>query len=259
MKKLILAAGIILAMGTGGCKQNSQPNLSGTAAKHGGPIPFTEGWSGGNLSATFEIDNCLTHYADSFETDGAVALAYLWDSSSSASVSGGTVALNGTSMPTVDHSADGDGVYYSFNSGAGQTVPMKYDASSLVFSVSGNSNFAALSDSISYVNKKMTLSAPGIADSLSASSGFTISWPHVSGSVDTIAIELHGDTSTYLTSTSNNGSFSVTPAMLSNFGAGTTITVAVTRITYKYATASDGRNYVLACYSCENDEHPLKP
>ena len=260
MKRIILSAAVCAFFGIAGCKQNTQPGVNSIAKKvQGGGIPFIQGSSGLNYAGTFQVDNTVGHDVDSFESSASEALVYLWDTSSSVPVSGGTVTVNGTSIPTMDHSADGNGVYYMANSANGQTVPMAYDGSKLIFSVAGNSNWAALKDTISYTNKQMSLSAPGIADTLSASSGFTISWPYNTGSTDTVVVQLIGDTSYYVASTSDNGSYTVTPAMLSGFSTGSTLKVLVTRITYKYATASDGRVYVMGCYSREDDEHPLKP
>ena len=260
MKRIAFLVAIASMAGTVGCKQDSQPPMSVSNTQHkGGGIPFTEQWGvTGNLAATFQVDNSVTNYADSTSASGAEAVVYLWDSASSVAVSGGTVSINGSAMPTMDHSVDGDGIYYLLNAGNSETVPMVYDGSPLIFSVSGNSNFSALRDTIAYVNRQLTLSSPALYDTLQKSSGFTISWPHNSGSMDTVAIELIG-TSYYVTGTSDNGSFTVTSSMLSGFTTGTLINVAVTRINYKYATDVNGRQYVMACYSTENDEHPLKP
>ena len=261
MKRILLSFVVMSFFGIAGCKQNSQPSMIGSSTQHkGGGIPFTSEWGAtGNLAATFQIDNSVTNYADSVSASGAEAVAYLWDSASSVAVSGGTVSINGTTMPTMDHSADGNGIYYLMNSGNSETVPMAYDGSQLIFSVSGNSNFSALTDTIAYVNKQLSLSSPVLYDTLQKSSGFTISWPYNSGSTDTIAIELIDDTSYYVTGTYDNGSFTVTSSMLTGFPTGSLINVAVTRIKYKYATDANGRQYVMACYSSENDEHPLKP
>jgi|GEM_PF-5478461 len=261
MKRIALSIVIVSIFGIVSCKQSSQPGTTGTNTQHkGGGIPFTAQWgTTGNLAATFQIDNNITHYPDSTSSSGSESEVYLWDSASSVAVSGGTVTINGTSIPTMDHTADGDGLYYMLNSGNGQTVPMLYNGSQLIFAVSGNSNFAALKDTIAYVNKQVTISSPALYDSLSASAGFTITWPHNSGSTDTMSVELIGDTSYYVKGTPDNGTFSVTPTMLTGFSTGSQISVIVTRITYKYATASDGRQYVMACYSAENDIHGLKP
>ncbi len=260
MKRILLSFVVMSFFGIAGCKQNTQPGTNSIAKKGlNGPVPFISGSTGLNYSGTFQVDNTPGHDIYGYATSASEAIVYLWDTSSSVPVSGGTITVNGTSIPTIDHSADGNGLYYMANSANGQTVPMHYDGSQLIFSVAGNSNWGAFTDTISYVNKQMSLSAPAIGDTLSASSGFSISWSHNSGSTDTIAVQLIDDSSYYVTTTADNGSFTVTPAMLTGFSTGSTISVLVTRITYKYATASDGRVYVMGCTTCEDDDHALNP
>jgi hypothetical protein len=258
MKPIIFTTAICLLFVMGCKSSTTSPSLVSTITKKGG-IPFSVGWAGTNYAATFQLNNINTNYPDGLSNSSSEAIVYLWDSTSNVSVSGGTVSINSTSVPSIDHSADGGGVYYQLNTGNSQTVPILYNGSSLAFNVAGTVAFPALTDTINYVNRQMALTAPATTDSLSASTGFTISWNHNSGSTNTVVVELIGDTSYYQTTTTNNGSFTVTPTMLTGFSTGSTIEVSVMRMNYKEASDTYGRNYVMANYSTELDYHPLNP
>ncbi len=253
-KKTIIA--IIVLIAFAGCKQSSSPS----ATKGTGPIPFVSGsWVGSNYAATFQICKVVTNYADSTSSSGEQALVSLWDSSTSVPIAGGTVDINSTALPQVNHSFDGGGINYELSTAASQTVPMVFDGSQLVFSVSGSSSFAALADTLNFVNKEMSITVPGIGDTVSKGAGFALAWSHVASSPNTVVIQIIGDSSYSENVVSDNGAFTITSAMLTGFSSGNNIEVVATRITYLDKTAPDGRNYAMASFSRVCNFYPLKP
>ena len=246
---------LVCLLGVQACTQSGAPPVPRSKT-----IPFTSAaWTAANYSATFQVSKTLTKGLDSATFADEEAAITLWDSGTT--VSGGTVTINGTTVPSVDESSHGGGTYYALSSPLGQTVPIAFDGSKLVFAASGSTQFAALKDSLYYVNKEMAITSPGVADTLSKSAGFTIAWSHNSGSGNTVVIQLIaiGDTAYDEEVVSDNGSFTITPAMLTNFGTKEDLQVMLTRITYIDTTASDGRLYAMASYSREVDHHYLKP
>ena len=256
MNKTTIPAIVIILMVIGGCQHSTTPLSSGNRV-----IPFASAtWNANNYAATFLIYQEATKGLGTSAFSDSDALVMLWDSGSS--VNGGTVKINSTIVPTVDHTSGGGGINYELSSLSGQIVPMTCNGSQLIFSASGSADFSALADTLDFVNKKMNITAPAIGDSISKSAGFTLSWGYNGGSTNTVVLQLsaHGDTAFYETAlASDNGSYSVPPGVLSDFAAGDTLAVSLTRITYLDKTASDGRLYAMASYSRELDYHYLKP
>ena len=211
-------------------------------------------------SSTFETNKETVANPDSSNVVLEHAEVDLWDSTDQGPVNGGTVTMNGTPITPVDYTADSGGYSYILDIAAGQTVPISFSGGPLVFSVSGSSKFVALTDTTTFPNRDMNVTAPGIGATVSKSSGFTINWSNNVGSSQTIVIRVSGDTTgavQYITT--DNGSLTVPSTDLSAFTTGGRCRVSVSRISYKYTTDTYGRTYVMAAWTTSTIYHYMVP
>jgi hypothetical protein len=252
--KLLIVISAIASTMMVGCASTNSPNATRNE------IPLFS--NGGPYAATFETHK---EVMEMFDSTGKLldedAVAYLWNTSDSAvrvPVAGGTVSMNGTSLTLVDETANGGGKYYQNDVNFDNTVPFSTSGGSLVFSASGGASFAGLADSITFPNSDIHVTAPTFSTSISKSAGFTVTWNYISGSTNSIAIQVIGDSSGYqLYLVSDNGNYSVPSADLSAFSGNTR--VRVSRISYKSARDASNRNYAMVAYTTSTIYHSLVP
>lgn len=212
-------------------------------------LPFLSGyWTGDNYAGTFQAYN--TKHKFSYGTfEEKAAIVHLWDSISTASISGGTVKLNNGILSVKNFGSDG--YYYHSSSGEGTTPGFSFDGSYQVFDVAGSATFPTFTDSLQSPNAAVTVTSPTTSSSLSKASGFTVTWSVPSGSTSDIFVTVHDSvSSSYIEkAVSDNGSCTITTSDLSVLSANP-LTVAVTRVKYKEAV-HNGKKIVMAVYSTE--------
>ncbi len=230
-----------------GCAQTTSPN-----------------WYAQNYAATFFVDKwTMTNVDGSSGSDKQVSVT-LWNPSSHVPVSGGTVTLNSTVIPFSASSSASNGFDYQLDQAAGQSVPISLNGSPLVISVSGSSQFSALTDSIAFPNQDIIVTAPAVGRTISKSSDLTIKWDYIPGSSDSITISVFvavdsipfGNAVGSFT-IADNGSFTVPASTFSSFNTGDGVTISVKRYDEKYGEDLLGRRYIMESSTESNVNHLL--
>ena len=197
--------------------------------------------SNSNTTASFELDR--THYRTARgETVADNADVTLWNRNTTFGVNGGRVYLSGTELPWL-------GAPYQNYTPAGErlAIPLYFDGRYHVFTVSGSSEFAAMSDSIRSPGAPLTVISPTPIDTISRSAGFTILWNATGAEAAYVWIS---DTSrtighqNFATSTDDDGSLTLTPSDLSTLIEGP-INVAIYCGNHKSVHGANGRDYDL--------------
>ncbi len=200
-------------------------------------------------------------YMKSMSNSEIGASATLWSTASADPVFGGAVQMNSTMLPfstayLVDSSQTG-----------GPSLPISFNGGPVVFSISGSSQFPALTDSITFPSRDIHVTSPSAGSAISQSAGFTITWDYTPGSTDSIVISygapvgidavvsnqpmIDSGSGLYSTgfATGDNGSFTVPPSALSDFITGDQLSIEVTRYREKYGMDKLGHKYIMEAYT----------
>jgi hypothetical protein len=220
-----------------GCAQSTSPN-----------------WYQQNIAASFFVDKWRMTAVDGTTASDKQVNVSFGNPDIHLPVSGGTVTMNSTMIPYSSISNDSIGYTYQLDSAAGQSVPILFNGSPLVFSVSGSSQFAALTDSITFPNEDMNVTAPAVGAKISKSSDLTVRWDYVPGGVDSITLIVFvaddsdsvplGNEVAFFT-IGDNGSLTVPASTFSSFPAGEGLTISVKRYNEKYGVDPLGRRYLM--------------
>ena len=181
-----------------------------------------------DYSANFVVGRSVYHRTGYLPLSVDRASVLLWSDDSSYNCYGGTVTLNGDTL--VAKRLNNRSTHYKLESrsGANAVVPLTYDGSWHVFRVSGNGLcFPSFVDSLRTPNAPVAVTFPTINDSISKSSGATLSWNSGSGrhhltvrdsnNVERVNVDLNTSTT-----------YNLTTSTLANFPLGT-IAVEVSR------------------------------
>jgi hypothetical protein len=176
---------------------------------------------------------------------------HLWNPDSMNSVSGGTIYINNQAIPRL--TVQGNTWYQ--NTDNSYNVPLSLDGTYHVFNVSGAPGYPAFVDSLRSPASPTVITYPAATDTLSKSTGVTITWSPTS-SVDALRVVIQ-DTSRSVGSKAivkdlpgNSGSVTITPADMSNLKLGR-IRVSVFRGNNTNGTVSSGQKYRLVVYSSQ--------
>jgi hypothetical protein len=146
----------------------------------------------------------------------------------------GTVAINGVDLytqyyPTNSHTQ------YSTETATGSaavSIPYSFNGDYVVFNSTGNAYFPALRDSVKSPMADLTISYPTPNDTVSKSTGFSLTWNGVGADAAYVVISdssQHG----FSKHISDNGSCSITTGDLSSFSPGPILIILV-RGNYNY-------------------------
>jgi hypothetical protein len=175
---------------------------------------------------------------------GNQALIYLSHPDSTASVDGGTVIINGVTIPK--RAKNGITWYQTLDTDA---VPLTFNGANHVFAVTGTTAFPAMADSIQSPIGETNITAPLPGDTVSKATGFSLTW----GPTDAVT-GVHiavADTAMHefrKTLTANSGSYTVSYTDIAGLATGP-LSITVTRGNVKQQDLSSSQSYELSIYT----------
>lgn len=239
--KSVLAASLVIAgMFLWGCDQlkdiTTAPESSSPTTVAGQPVPDFSAIPGhGGTMATIGFD-----FSDFGIT---VPLSVGYAQFGQPGVDAGVVTVNGD---TLAMSSGGSSVNYSsFNSSIPSSLAhVNFDGTPHTWNISGSTAVPAFSGSVTSPST-FSISKPAANDTITKSSGMTITWTGTSGS-DSVMIVLKsmaGSSSFVKAGLPNSGSYQIASANLTDFKAGSALLFVVK---YRYVLkASNSRNYAI--------------
>lgn len=209
-----------------------------------------------NTQSGQELRSSLTLGQHSEVKNGGVRIhrsliGHFWHIDSAKSVSAGTIYVNGQPLPR--YAKDGHTWYQNKN--VSDSVPIIVDGRHHVFTATGGPGYPAFTDSLHAPLNPTVINFPAPSDTLSISSGATITWGPVS-TVDWVQIVIRDTTFSSQKKIirknvpSNSSSVTITSAELSDLKPGR-IWVSVTRGNTTTGTAGPDQKYRLALYSSQ--------
>jgi hypothetical protein len=201
-------------------------NPSGTI-----PLPYR---------ATSFIAEKSTELTPSHRFDFYMATALLLDPSYYNTVDGGEVYFNGAPL---FKGPGGRGPYYNHADTTTATVPMRFDGTFETFTVSGNANFPAMTDSIRSFDAALEITSPGPFDTVSRTSDLEVRWNASANAGDSVRIAVFGEHgSAPLHLVPDDGSHTISVAELGDIASGP-LRISIYRSRIGKGALPDGRRY----------------